>query len=75
MNWKPITAEAVKAAEALGHKLEPFRKRHGRSLIKMASCEKCMGCCWIAYQEGKGFGAGGRILKYECGTKEAAGLL
>jgi hypothetical protein len=83
VNWNPIRKQALTAAEALGHKLGPFdtkttrgmtRDRFG-NVARMASCETCGGCCWIAFQPGRGFGAGGRLLKYKCGTPEAAGFI
>lgn len=74
MNWNSIASAARMAAEANGHSLSAFKKR-GLSQIKMASCTKCYGCCWIAWHPAKaGFIAGGRLLKYKCGTPEAAGL-
>lgn len=75
LNWKPIRAQAIAAAEALGHNLGPFSKISGRKSLKMANCETCYGCCWIAFTTTRGYGAGGRLLKYRCGTPEAAGLL
>lgn len=79
LNWKPITALAIKAAEDLGHKLGEFelhRNRLGTApQLRMASCEKCYGCCWIAWTPTRGFGAGGRLLAYRCGTNEAMGRL
>lgn len=73
LNWKPIQKRATEAAEALGHKLEPFGKAN-RS-VRSASCETCYGCCWVAHSPTRGYSAGGRILKYRCGTNEAMGLL
>ncbi len=50
MNWKPISKMAADAAAGLGHGLGPFTDRKGSrtSSLKMASCEKCYGCCWTA---------------------------
>jgi hypothetical protein len=78
LNWKPIEASATKAAEALGHKLEPFRKHRSRfgsssNQGRMATCETCFGCCRVSY-DGHRFGAEGRLLAFRCGTPEAAGI-
>jgi hypothetical protein len=47
MNWKPIKAQAIKAAEALGHKLGPFDHRTlgVGGTAKFAMCETCHG--WL----------------------------
>ena len=78
LNWRPITEQATHAAEALGHKLERFeggpRSQLGSNLVRTAGCSKCHGCCWIAYSITRGFGAGGRLLHYACGTPEAMGM-
>jgi len=77
LDWKPIRSQAVKAAEALGHKLGPFDSKTTGfgNVVRMASCLKCHGCCWMAFQNsGRGFGADGRLLKYRCGTPEAMGI-
>lgn len=73
LNWKPITEAAIDAAGVLGHTLDKFERKSGRS-FKMASCTICYGCCWIAHETMRGFIVGGRLLKYRCGTPEAAGL-
>ena len=66
-----LKALARKVAKELGHDLGAFSgKRPG---LKMASCLKCYGCCWVSY--GDGGRCGGRLLKYACGTPEAAGFL
>ena len=76
LDWKPIKAKANNAAVKLGHQLGPFEHERlsfaGR--LKMASCIKCHGCCWISHTQ-KGFIAGGRLLKFRCGTPEAAGFI
>ena len=84
LNWKPIIKTATKAAEDLGHKLGPFTstQRHfSDNALRMVSCETCYGCAWVAWIDGGvkhtdslGFRCGGRLLKYRCGTPEAAGL-
>lgn len=79
LNWKPIIAEATKAAEQLGHKLLPFGKTlrspmGAPTAVRTASCADCYGCCWIDWLQGRGHRAGGRILKYKCGTAEAMGM-
>lgn len=75
LNWKPIKKVCIEAAESLGHKLEAFKNFKNTGWLKMASCKKCYGCCWIAHTPSRGFGAGGRLLIYRCGTPEAEGLL
>jgi hypothetical protein len=75
LNWKPIRKVCVEAAQAMGHKLSGFDKRKSTPSVRTAMCETCYGCCWIAYSSTRGFGAGGRLLKYRCGTPEAAGQL
>lgn len=78
LDWKPISEQAVKWAEELGHKLGPFElhrdPRMSPSLLKMASCETCGGCCWILHDSKREFRCGGRLVKYRCGTPEAAGF-
>ena len=75
LDWKPIIKTATKAAEELGHKLRPFGRDTGRGpAFRMVSCEKCGGCAWVQYTNIRGFTAGGRILKYRCGTPEAQGF-
>ena len=77
LNWKPIQNKANEAAKLLGHTLGSFeshRNGQARNSVKMASCEICYGCCWIAYTANRGFGAGGRLLIFRCGTSEAMGL-
>jgi hypothetical protein len=85
LDWKPIIKTATKAAEDLGHKLGPIdRAKHGifgGNALRMMRCETCCGCGWVAWIEGggahtdsQGFGCGGRILKYRCGTPEAQGF-
>lgn len=74
-NWRPIQTQAKQAAADLGHEIGPFAKPGKRTRsVRIASCEKCGGCCWTA-KTGDGLRAGGLILKYRCGTKEAAGVL
>jgi hypothetical protein len=77
LNWKPIVDQASRVAESLGHQLGPFtthRNRFGSgNVVRTATCNLCGGCCWIAFSER--YGAGGRLLKYRCGTPEAMGLL
>lgn len=78
MNWKPIQDKAIEAAKLLGHTLGPFeshRNSQAQNALKMASCEVCYGCCWVAYTATRGFGAGGRLLMHRCGTPEAMGLM
>ncbi len=75
MNWKPIAKLATEAAAKLGHKAGGFSGTRQTPSVKTAMCETCCGCCWIAHAQTRGFVAGGRILKYRCGTKEAAGVL
>ena len=75
MDWKPIRDTCTKAAEANGHKLGTFGTRKTASgTVRMVSCETCYGCCWIAWTITRGFITGGRLLKYKCGTPEAAGV-
>jgi hypothetical protein len=79
LNWKPIIKTAKKAAEDLGHKLGPFgRAKQGifvGNAVRMVSCETChYGCGWVMHTDRRGFSAGGRILKYRCGTPEAQGF-
>jgi hypothetical protein len=82
LNWKPITKKAVDVAESLGHVVRRFEGNGGAmyAASRIGVCEKCGGCCFIGWRknlESKGgvFSAGGRILKYRCGTPEAAGFL
>jgi hypothetical protein len=74
-DWKPIKAKVNQAAEKLGHQLEPFNRERlsFAGPLRMANCTKCGGCCWISHAQ-KGFVAGGRLLKFRCGTPEAAGF-
>jgi hypothetical protein len=72
-DWGPIQKLAAESAAALGHTLGDFDHRPRFQSTRMASCETCFGCCWASYKN-SGFTAGGRILKYKCGTKEAMGL-
>lgn len=72
LDWKPISIRAVERAKSLGHRIDGFERKPKRS-FRMASCQNCGGCCWVAWT-GRGFGFGGRILRYRCGTPEAAGL-
>jgi hypothetical protein len=84
LNWKPIIKIANTAAEGLGHKLGAFSRTRGGMCgdnIRTVLCEQCYGCCWVAHlvhpgphTDSKGYGCGGRLLKYRCGTPEAAGL-
>ena len=75
VDWKPIKTKANAAAEQLGHQLGPFERGYlsYTGQLKMANCLKCGGFCWIA-QKQNGFVAGGRLLKFRCGTPEAAGF-
>jgi len=75
MNWSPIRKFAVTTASELGHTLGAFAKPQGRHPARFAMCETCLGCCWIALHPVRGMTAGGRLLKYRCGTHEAAGTL
>jgi hypothetical protein len=74
INWKPIRKICIEAAEALGHKIGEFKARKETPDVRTAICTTCYGCCWIGRSPTRGFGAGGRLLKYRCGTPEAAGL-
>ena len=74
-NWKPIQDSAASMALKLGHSPITFHKFRGSDELRMGSCRTCYGCCWVAFSVSRGFTAGGRILKYKCGTKEAAGIL
>lgn len=73
LNWKPIQAEAIKAAAELGREVASFTPRRSHQSVKTAQCETCYGCCCVA-MTGDGFKGGGRILKYRCGTPEARGV-
>lgn len=75
MSWNPIKRAATKAATAMGHRMGIFGGGYRSPSVKTAMCETCGGCCWVAYTPSRGFGCGGRLLRYRCGTKEAAGLL
>lgn len=75
INWDPIRASARKVAEQLGHDLGGFSGRPSTPQVRTAICLRCYGCCWVCHTPSKGFRAGGRLLKYRCGTTEAAGLL
>jgi hypothetical protein len=74
-NWNPIRKTCTAAAEANGHALGVFESRSSTPSVRTAMCVKCLGCCWIAHSETRGFSTGGRLLKCRCGTPEAAGLL
>lgn len=77
LDWKPIATEAVKTAKGLGHTLSRFGGNMGheqRNSFRMATCATCYGCCWISFQSTRGYRAGGRLLKYRCGTPEAQGF-
>lgn len=75
LKWNPVRNRAIQQAEKLGHSLGAFRTHSGAHPLKMASCLSCLGCCWIAHSPTRGFMAGGRLLKYKCGTAEAGGYL
>ncbi len=75
MNWNLIREQATDKAVSLGHSLGSFQRCGGRHRVRMAMCQTCQGCCWIALHPSRGFIAGGRLLKYHCGTHEAAGTL
>lgn len=72
--WKPIQKACIEAATAMGHTLGITGRRATPS-VKTAMCNKCFGCCWVARNATRGFDAGGRLVKYRCGTPEAAGRL
>jgi hypothetical protein len=72
-NWKSIQAIAVERAAKLGHSVESFTSRRATPGVKTAHCDICYGCCWVAHSPSRGYSAGGRILKYKCGTPEAQG--
>lgn len=75
-DWKPIARTATEAAKELGHQIGGFEINQKTPSVRMASCDKCFGCCWIGYAGiVKGFQAGGRALKYRCGTNKAKGIL
>ena len=74
-NWKPIAQKATAVALTFGHELGDFEGSRSAPDVRTALCIKCYGCCWIAFSPTRGFTAGGRLLKYQCGTNEAAGLL
>lgn len=69
--WRETGEQAKILAKQLGHNIEPFTGRRETPGVRTASCLQCWGCCWIS-SDGK---AGGRILKYRCGTKQARGVL
>lgn len=73
-NWGPIRKMANEAALKLGHKLGPFQGSKKTPNVKTAACDICYGCCWIG-NTALGVKAGGRVLNFQCGTKEAAGAL
>lgn len=70
--WKTIREKARQEASKLGHHVGPF---DGRKQVRVAMCEKCYGCCWVSQYAAGVVQAGGRILRYKCGTKEAMGVL
>lgn len=78
LNWNPIRKQAIERAKELGHALfawDTARNRMGSpAQVKTAMCETCGGCCWISWIPSRGFAAGGRLLKYQCGTPEAMGM-
>jgi hypothetical protein len=78
-NWAAVIRSATMAAEKQGHVLGPFSKPSMRTPdVRVASCEKCGGCCDVGYiklRSGDRYSASGRLLKYRCGTPEAAGFL
>lgn len=57
------------------HKAGKFASGMRTPSVQTSMCETCGGCCWVAHSPTRGFSAGGRILQYRCGTKEAAGVL
>lgn len=75
MDWRSIRKGAIKAATDMGHELGPFKRHKGNHPLQTAMCDKCFGCCWIAFHPSRGFIGGGRLMKYRCGTPEAAGFL
>lgn len=76
VDWNPIIRKAIAQANKMGHSMESFAKPSPESRnIRMASCATCHGCCWVSKGGEKPFSAGGRILAYQCGTKEARGVL
>ena len=74
-SWREMGDIAKKAAKAKGHTVTSFPPKQRTPNVRMGTCETCFGCCWIACDYGGRFSAGGRLLKYECGTPEAMGLL
>ncbi len=74
--WARAAAEAIQAAEAMGHTMTEFPRRSGKRTpdVRTASCVTCGGCCWVGFYLYRGFAIGGRLLKYKCGTPEAAGF-
>ncbi len=76
LNWGHIRHFAISEAEKLGHSLGKFDSpKDRRHPARFAMCETCLGCCWIALHPVRGMTAGGRLLKFQCGTHEAAGTL
>jgi hypothetical protein len=76
-NRKPIQELCAGVAKKMGHTLGLFRS-HRRGIggqVKTAMCTECLGCCWVSVTSDGSFRAGGRLLKYQCGTKEAKGVL
>lgn len=73
-DWSKIEKFAKDEAAKMGHRVECFTRRRETPGVRMADCETCFGCCWVAF-DNSGGKAGGRILKYQCGTKEARGVL
>jgi hypothetical protein len=69
-------AKLNSATEGLVHELTPFfhERLSYAGPLKTAHCLKCGGFCWISHTQ-KGLIAGGRLLKFRCGTPEAAGFL
>lgn len=76
INWSPIRKAATHAAKILGHSISFYRSRSTvLGSLRMGTCETCGGCCWIAFTSNSAkFDAGGRILRYRCGTDEAMGF-
>ncbi len=75
MNWRSIKSRCVSEAVNLGHKPGKFARPSNSPFIRMMSCETCGGCCWVGWSLARGFGFGGRIVRYRCGTPEAQGFL
>lgn len=74
-SWREMGDIAKKAAKAKGHTVASFPMKQSTPNVRMGMCEICYGCCWIACDHNNRFSMGGRLLKYECGTPEAMGLL